>query len=185
MPVEAVWQVKLKLLPSSTVPEALLVMVGVWGTTAQKHNKHRFFHIQTLQPYTYTFRTNARHFSPTCTCHQSTRNATLSLQMSTAKPLTPIPSQMLKFKSNQNKSLLVTSYLFPHGTDSGPRLPLQPATFHLTPLHIPTSSPRPATVPCPETLYSHSHSPSPTGPPPPPPPPPHTHTSNRPFRLTY
>ena len=48
MPVEAVWQVKLKLLPSSTVPEALLVMVGVWGTTAQKHNKHRLFHIQAL-----------------------------------------------------------------------------------------------------------------------------------------
>ncbi len=60
MPVEAVWQVKLKLLPSSTVPEALLVMVGVWGTTAQKHNKHRLFHIQALQPCTYTFRTHAR-----------------------------------------------------------------------------------------------------------------------------
>ena len=60
MPVEAVWQVKLKLLPSSTVPEALLVMVGVWGTTAQKHNNRRLFHIQALQPYTYTFRTHAR-----------------------------------------------------------------------------------------------------------------------------
>ena len=50
MPVEAVWQVKLKLLPSSTVPEALLVMVGVWGTTAQKHNKHRLFHIVSYSP---------------------------------------------------------------------------------------------------------------------------------------
>ena len=60
MPVEAVWQVKLKLLPSSTVPEALLVMVGVWGTTAQKHNKHRLFHIQALQPCAYTFCTHAR-----------------------------------------------------------------------------------------------------------------------------
>ena len=60
MPVEAVWQDKLKLLPSSTVPEALLVMVGVWGTTAQKHNKHLLFHIQALQPCTYTFLTHAR-----------------------------------------------------------------------------------------------------------------------------
>ena len=62
MPVEAVWQVKLKLLPSSTVPEALLVMVGVWGTTAQKH-KHRLFHMQALHPCTYTFRTHASHLS--------------------------------------------------------------------------------------------------------------------------
>ena len=60
MPMEAVWQVKLKLFPSSTVPEALLVMVGVWGTTAQKHNKHRPLDIQALQPCTYTFRTHAR-----------------------------------------------------------------------------------------------------------------------------
>ena len=59
MPVEAVWQVKLKLLPSSTVPEALLVMVGVWGTTAQKH-KHRLFHMEALQPRTYTFRAHER-----------------------------------------------------------------------------------------------------------------------------
>ena len=51
MPVEAVWQVKLKLLPSSTVPEALLVMVGVWGTTAQKHKKHCLFHIQAVSPF--------------------------------------------------------------------------------------------------------------------------------------
>ena len=159
MPVEAVWQVKLKLLPSSTVPEALLVMVGVWGTTAQKCNKHRLFHIQALQPYTYTHRTHVRthasHFSPTYTCHQSTSNATLSLQMLTTKPLPPIPSQMLKNKRNQNKSLLFTSFLFPLGTTSGPRLALQPVTFHLTPLHTPTSSPSPATVPCPKTLYSH------------------------------
>ena len=107
MPVEAVWQVKLKLLPSSTVPEALLVMVGVWGTTAQKHNKNRLFHIQALHPSTYTFRTHARHFSPTYTWHQSTRNATLSLQMLTAKPLPDIPKAE---KSNQNKSLLFTCF---------------------------------------------------------------------------
>ena len=110
MPVEAVWQVKLKLLPSSTVPEALLVIVGVWGTTAQKHNKHRLFHIQTLKPCTYTFPTHAHHFSPTCTCHQSTRNATLSLEMLMAIPLPAVPSQMLKNKRNQNKSLLFTSF---------------------------------------------------------------------------
>ena len=100
MPVEAVWQVKLKLLPSSTVPEALLVMVGVWGTTAQKHNNHRLLDIEALQSCIYTFLTHAHHFSPTCTCHQSTRNATLSLQMLTAKPLSPIPSQMLQNKRN-------------------------------------------------------------------------------------
>ena len=40
MPVEAVWQVKVKLLPSSTVPEALLLIVGAWGTTARKDNLH-------------------------------------------------------------------------------------------------------------------------------------------------
>ena len=155
MPVDAVWQVKLKLLPSSTVPEALLVMVGVWGTTAQKHNNHRLFHIQALHPCTYTFHTHASHFSPTCTYHQSTRNTTLSLQLLTAKPLPPVPSQILQNKRNQNKSLLFCSVLFLLGTTSGPRLPLQPATFHLTPLHTPTSSPSPATVPCPKTLYSH------------------------------
>ena len=130
-------------------------MVGVWGTTAQKHNKHRLFHIQTLQPCTYTFWTHARHFTRTCTCHQSTSNATLSLQMWTTKRLLPIPSQMLKNKRKQNKSLLFPSFLFPLGTISGPRLPLQHATFHLTPIHTPTSSPCQATVPCPKTLYSH------------------------------
>ena len=39
MPVEAVWQVRVKLLPSSTVPEALLLIVGAWGTTAQNKSK--------------------------------------------------------------------------------------------------------------------------------------------------
>ena len=127
MPVEAVWQVKLKLLPSSTVPEALLVMVGVWGTTAQKHNKHRLFHIQALQPCTYTFRTLARKplfaklysLSVNAQCYTPTSNVD-------GNPLPPIPFQMLQNKRSHNKSRLFTSLLFPLGTTSGPRLPLQP-----------------------------------------------------------
>ena len=195
MPVEAVWQVKLKLLPSSTVPEALLVMVGVWGTTAQKH-KHRIFHIQALQPCTYAFCTHAfthaNQLLPTCTRYQSMRNATLSLQMLTTKPLPAIPSQMLQYKRNRIKSRLFNSSLFPLDTTCGQRLPLQHATFHLTPVHTPTSPPSPATVPCPKTLYSHctltsltdhTHT-NITSPHPLPPTQTYTHTSNRPIRLT-
>ena len=168
MPVEAVWQVKLKLLPSSTVPEALLVMVGVWGTTAQKHNKHRLFHIQALQTCTYTFHTHASHFSPTCTCHHSTRNATLSLQLLMTKSLPPIPSQMLPNKRNQNKSLLFTLVLFSLGITSGPRLPLQHAIFHQTPLHTYGSSEsdhRALSQDSLQPLHSHRHTLDPhTGP---------------------
>ena len=157
MPVEAVWQVKLKLLPSSTVPEALLVMVGVWGTTAQKHNKYCLFYIHTLQPCIYTFCTHARHLSPTCTCYQSTRNATHSLQMLTAKPLPPIPSQLLKTngtKSNHFYSL--PSFFFSAPPPDAECRYNPPPSFHLTPLHIhtPTSPPSPATVhSCPKTLH--------------------------------
>ena len=49
MPVEAVWQVRVKLLPSSTVPEALLLIVGAWGTTVQNEAKQRVSHIVSFQ----------------------------------------------------------------------------------------------------------------------------------------
>ena len=48
----------------------------------------------------------------------------------------------------------ITSFVFPISTTSGPRLPLQPATFHLTPLHTPKFPQSPATIPCPKTLSS-------------------------------
>ena len=187
MPVDAVWQVKLKLLPSSTVPEALLVMVGVWGTTAQKHNKHRLFHIQALQPCNYTFRTHAR-------TQANFREIVLAISQSASYALTsdvddkaiashPIPNAA---KQTQPKQITFIHFL-PFSSRHHLRPPTAATTCHFPPNSSPhtyvssESSHRALSQDSLQPLHSHwpqtharTHTHTHT----------HTHTSNRPVRLT-
>ena len=132
MPVEAVWQVKLKLLPSSTVPEALLAMVGVWGTTAQKHNKHRLFHIQASQASTNRFRTHARTL-PFANLHLPSVDAQCYALTSNVHSKA-IPSYHIPNAAKQTQPKQITSIHFlPFSSRYHLRPPTAATTRHLPP----------------------------------------------------